>query len=63
MCNPPKPEPSKAKAAPAKPEKPAPKPANASCANGQIPSALAQVAPDLLAKEPDIRPVDVIAVK
>jgi hypothetical protein len=31
--------------------------------NGQIPSALAQVAPDLLAKKPDIRPVDVIAVK
>ena len=31
--------------------------------NGQIPSALAQVAPDLLAKKPDIRPVDIIAVK
>lgn len=31
--------------------------------NGQIPQALAQVAPDLLAAEPDIRTVDVIAVK
>ena len=31
--------------------------------DGQIPTALGQVAPDLLAKEPDIRPVDVIAVK
>jgi hypothetical protein len=31
--------------------------------DGQIPTALGQVGPDLLAKEPDIRPVDVIAVK
>ena|ERR1700678_4468406 len=31
--------------------------------NGEIPSALGQVAPDLLAKDPDIRMVDVIAVK
>jgi quinol monooxygenase YgiN len=31
--------------------------------NGEIPSALGQVAPDLLAKDPDIRTVDVIAVK
>jgi quinol monooxygenase YgiN len=28
---------------------------------GEIPTALGQVAPDLLAKDPDIRPVDVIA--
>ena len=31
--------------------------------NGEIPTALGQVAPDLLAKAPDIRPVDVLAVK
>jgi quinol monooxygenase YgiN len=31
--------------------------------NGQIPQALGQVAPDLLASDPDIRTVDVIAVK
>jgi hypothetical protein len=31
--------------------------------NGQIPAALGQVAADLLAKDPDLRPVDVIAVK
>jgi quinol monooxygenase YgiN len=31
--------------------------------NGEIPTALGQVAPDLLAKEPDIRMVDVIAQK
>ena len=31
--------------------------------NGQIPAALGQVAPDLLAAAPDIRTVDVIAVK
>ena len=31
--------------------------------NGQIPVALGQVAPDLLATAPDIRTVDVIAVK
>lgn len=30
--------------------------------NGQIPVALGEVAPDLLASAPDIRPVDVIAV-
>jgi quinol monooxygenase YgiN len=31
--------------------------------NGQIPTALGQVADDLLAKAPDIRTTDVIAVK
>lgn len=31
--------------------------------NGRIPQALGQVGPDLLASDPDIRPVDVIAVK
>jgi hypothetical protein len=31
--------------------------------DGQIPAALAQVGPDLLAADPDIRLVDVIAVK
>jgi quinol monooxygenase YgiN len=31
--------------------------------NGEIPTALGQVAPDLLAKEPYIKLVDVIAVK
>ena len=31
--------------------------------NGEIPAALGQVAPDLLASAPDIRTVDVIAVK
>jgi quinol monooxygenase YgiN len=31
--------------------------------NGEIPTALGQVAPDLLATEPDIRLVDVIAQK
>jgi quinol monooxygenase YgiN len=30
---------------------------------GEIPAALAQVGPDLLAADPDIRTVDVIAVK
>jgi quinol monooxygenase YgiN len=30
--------------------------------NGEIPKALAQVAEDLLASEPDIRAIDVIAV-
>jgi quinol monooxygenase YgiN len=30
---------------------------------GQIPQALGQVAPDLLAAAPDIRPVDIVAVK
>lgn len=31
--------------------------------NGEIPKALMSVAPDLLAKDPDIRPIDVLAVK
>jgi quinol monooxygenase YgiN len=31
--------------------------------NGQIPAALQDVAPDLLAEAADIRPIDVIAVK
>jgi quinol monooxygenase YgiN len=31
--------------------------------NGEIPEALGQVGGDLLAKDPDIRPVDVLAVK
>ena len=31
--------------------------------HGQIPAALGQVAEDLLAKDPDIRPLDIIAVK
>jgi quinol monooxygenase YgiN len=31
--------------------------------NGQIPAALVQVSADLLAREPDIRPVNVLAVK
>jgi hypothetical protein len=31
--------------------------------DGEIPTALGQIAPDLLAKEPDIRLVDVIASK
>jgi hypothetical protein len=31
--------------------------------DGQIPAALGKVAPDLLDAAPDIRPVDVIAVK
>jgi quinol monooxygenase YgiN len=31
--------------------------------NGEIPSALGQVGPDLLAQDPDIRTVDIIAVK
>jgi len=31
--------------------------------NGQIPAALSQVGPDLLAADPDIRTVDVLAVK
>ena len=30
---------------------------------GEIPTALGQVAPELLAKEPDIRMVDLVAVK
>lgn len=30
---------------------------------GQIPAALGEVGPDLLAGDPDIRPVDVLAVK
>ena len=31
--------------------------------NGQIPAALGQVGPDLLAADPAIRPIDVLAVK
>jgi quinol monooxygenase YgiN len=31
--------------------------------NGQIPAALTRVSADLLAREPDIRPVNVLAVK
>ncbi|MFF2108605.1 antibiotic biosynthesis monooxygenase [Rhodococcus sp. ACS1] len=31
--------------------------------SGAIPAALANVGPDLLARDPDIRPVDVVAVK
>jgi quinol monooxygenase YgiN len=31
--------------------------------NGQIPAELGKVANDLLAKAPDIRPVDIVAVK
>jgi quinol monooxygenase YgiN len=31
--------------------------------NGPIPEALGKVAPDLLASEPSIQPVDIIAVK
>jgi len=31
--------------------------------NGQIPAALGQVGPDLLASDPDIRTLDVLAVK
>ena len=31
--------------------------------NGEIPKALTQVAGELLASDPDIRPVDIIAVK
>jgi quinol monooxygenase YgiN len=30
---------------------------------GQIPRALSQIAPDLLATDPDIRTIDIIAVK
>jgi quinol monooxygenase YgiN len=31
--------------------------------NGEIPKALQSVGPDLLAKDPDIRPVNILAVK
>jgi quinol monooxygenase YgiN len=31
--------------------------------NGEIPKALAQIGADLLATEPDIRPIDLVAVK
>ncbi len=31
--------------------------------NGEIPKALAAIAPDLLATEPDIRPIDLLASK
>jgi quinol monooxygenase YgiN len=37
--------------------------ARAAHSNGKIPAALAQVSADLLAREPDIRPVNVLAVK
>jgi hypothetical protein len=31
--------------------------------NGEIPQALGQVAADLLASDPDIRPIEILAVK
>jgi hypothetical protein len=31
--------------------------------NGEIPNALAEVSADLLATDPDIRPIDIVAVK
>jgi quinol monooxygenase YgiN len=31
--------------------------------DGEIPKALAEVGPDLLAADPDIRPIDILAVK
>ena len=31
--------------------------------NGEIPNALAEVSADLLATDPDIRPIDILAVK
>jgi quinol monooxygenase YgiN len=31
--------------------------------NGQIPEALGKIGPDLLAADPDIRPIDIVAVK
>ena len=31
--------------------------------DGEIPKALAAVGPDLLASDPDIRPIDILAVK
>jgi quinol monooxygenase YgiN len=31
--------------------------------NGEIPKALAQVGPDLLASDPDIRPVEILSAK
>jgi quinol monooxygenase YgiN len=31
--------------------------------NGEIPKALTEVGPELLAQDPDIRPIDVLAVK
>jgi quinol monooxygenase YgiN len=31
--------------------------------NGEIPKALATVGPELLARDPDIRPIDILAVK
>ncbi len=37
--------------------------ARAAHLSGQIPQALGQVGPDLLAADPDIRTVDIIAVK
>jgi quinol monooxygenase YgiN len=37
--------------------------ARAAHLNGQIPEALAQVGPELLAKDPEIRTVEIVAVK
>jgi quinol monooxygenase YgiN len=37
--------------------------ARAAHLGGQIPQALGQVAPDLLASDPDIRTIDILAVK
>jgi quinol monooxygenase YgiN len=37
--------------------------ARAAHLNGEIPKALGSVAAELLAKDPDIRPVDIVAVK
>jgi hypothetical protein len=31
--------------------------------NGEIPTALGQVGPELLARDPNIRPIDILAVK
>ncbi|MCW2645833.1 MAG: hypothetical protein JWP07_1942 [Pseudonocardiales bacterium] len=31
--------------------------------NGEIPKALGQVGPELLARDPNIRPIDILAVK
>jgi quinol monooxygenase YgiN len=36
--------------------------ARAAHLNGEIPQALGSVAPDLLAADPDIRPLDIVAV-
>jgi quinol monooxygenase YgiN len=37
--------------------------ARAAHLNGEIPAALAQVGPGLLARDPDIRTIDIVAVK